>query len=287
MKITTVNFKATLNSEDNIGSIKKILLKHAKSDLVVFPEACVQGYMPFLEQESIKYYLESAINLTNTTSIRFLQEIKAIAAKNNQVIVLGAIERDDSLGYGQMFDSAYIILPDKTHYVYRKTHLATNEPYFLFPGNSLEVFQTPVGKIGVLICYDKCFSEAAKTLALKGAEIIIIISAWAYTDVHQNNDQKINDQSKNIFDIYDQVRAVENQCLVVVSNQVGVNQNKSLEFLGSSKIIAPSGKILGQIDDKLGELTIEVDLVASLIEERVLNLNALNIIKNRRPDIYQ
>src|SRR3989344_6136239 len=221
MKITTVNFQADLNPEKNKEQIKKILLRKTDSDLIVFPEASVQGYMPFSEQRTIKYYLESAVDLNKEN--KFINDIKEIASNSNQVIIVGAIERDDSLNDGQMFDSAFVILPNKTHRVYRKTHLATNEPYFLFAGNSLEVFQTPVGKIGVLICYDKCFSEAAKTLALKGAEIIIIISAWAYTDVHQNNDQKINDQSKNIFDIYDQVRAVENQCLVVVSNQVGVN----------------------------------------------------------------
>lgn len=285
MKITTANFKATLNSKSNIELIKKILFRNSDSDLIVFPEASVQGYMPFLEQESIKYYLESAIDLNRDNG--FIQEIKAIASSNNQVIVVGAIERDDSLGYGQMFDSAFVFLPDKTHRVYRKTHLATNEPYFLFPGDSLNIFDTPVGKIGVLICYDKCFCEAAKTLAVKGAGIIIIISAWAYTTVGQREKEKLIDHSKTIFDRYDQIRAVENQCVVVVSNQVGMNKNKTLEFLGSSKIITPDGKIIGQLDDRQGELTKEIDIINSLMQERVLNLNSLNIMRNRRPDIYQ
>lgn len=285
MKITTTNFKASLNSKSNIGLIKKILLRHSDSDLIVFPEASVQGYIPFLEQESIKYYLESAVDLNKDNE--FIEEMKAIASGNNQVIVVGTIERDDSLGYGQMFDSAFVILPDKTHRVYRKTHLATNEPYFLFHGDSLNIFDTPVGKIGVLICYDKCFCEAAKTLAVKGVEIIIIISAWAYTTVGQREKEKLVDHSKTIFDRYDQIRAVENQCVVVVSNQVGMNKNKTLEFLGSSKIVTPDGKIIGQLDDRPGELTKEIDIINSLIKERVLNLNSLNIMRNRRPDIYQ
>lgn len=285
MKITTVNFKATLDSHRNGELIKDLLIKYADSDLVVFPEASVQGYMPFLESTSIKYYLESAIDLSKDNAL--IKQIKEISSKNHQVVILGIIERDDSVDHGQMFDSALVIFPDKTHRVYRKTHLATNEPYFLLPGNSLDVFDTPIGKIGVLICYDKCFCEAARTLALKKAEIIVVISAWAYTSVGQNDRKKIDDHSKKVFDVYDQVRAVENQCLVVVSNQVGTNENKSLEFLGSSKIVAPSGKILGQLDDQPSELTRDIDLKELLIEERVLNLSALNILKNRRPDIYQ
>lgn len=285
MKITTVNFQASLNPEKNIEQIKKILIRKADSDLIVFPEASVQGYMPFSEQRTIEYYLESAIDLSKEN--KFINKIKEIASDNNQVIIVGAIERDDSLNCGQMFDSAFVFLPNKTHRVYRKTHLATNEPYFLFSGNSLDVFETPIGRIGILICYDKCFCEAAKTLAVRGTEIIIIISAWAYTNANQSQEEKNGDHSKKIFDVYDQVRAVENQCLVVVSNQVGLNDNKSLEFLGSSKIVAPSGRIINQLDDKPGELTEEVDLKALLIEERILNLNALNIMRNRRPDVYQ
>lgn len=285
MKITTVNFQAALSPQSNIREIKKILLNNTDSSLIVFPEASVQGYMPFLEQETIKYYLESAIDLNKGN--KFVNDLKTIAFNNKQVIIIGAIERDDSQGYGQMFDSAFVILPDKTHYAYRKTHLATNEPYFLCAGNSLNIYDTPIGKIGILICYDKCFCEVAKTLAVKGAEIIVIISAWAYTNTSQSQKEKDGDHSKKIFDIYDQARAVENQCLVVVSNQVGVNNDKSLEFLGSSKIVAPSGRIIGQLDDQMGELTKEIDLKTLLIEERILNLNALNIVKNRRPEIYQ
>ncbi len=285
MKITTVNFQAYLNPERNIKEIKKILLNNTDSNLIVFPEASVQGYMPFLEQETIKYYLGSAIDLSKEN--KFLNDLKEIASKNNQVIIVGAIERDDSQSYGRMFDSTFMILPNKTHHIYRKTHLATNESYFLFSGNSLNVYDTPIGKIGSLICYDKCFCEAAKTLAVRGAEIIVIISAWAYTSIGQNHKDKENDHSKKVFDVYDQVRAVENQCLVIISNQVGINDNKSLEFLGSSKIVAPSGRIIGQLDDRPSELTKEINLKTLLIEERVLNLNALNIIRNRRPEIYQ
>lgn len=282
MKITTVNFKAELNVEDNFARIKKILSKNKGSNLVVFPEASLQGYMSFAEERSIKYYLKNALNLRKNNKI--VNELQRIANTNHQVIVLGVIERDDADGAGAMYDSAIIFLPDKTLRVYRKAHLATNEPYCFFPGNSLEIHDTPVGKIGVLICYDKCFCEAAKTLSLKGAEIIIVISAWAYSAVDLK--EKKNDHSKIVFDAYDQVRAVENQCLVVVANQVGVNADKSLEFLGSSKIVLPSGKIIGQLEDTPGTLTENIDLTQALIDERVLNLSALNINKQRRPSLY-
>lgn len=284
MKITTVNFKAVLDSSVNTAALKDILQKHTESDLVVFPEASLQGYMPFLESTSISYYLDSATDLSQKNEVVDL--FQKHADSYNQTIIVGAIERDDSEGYGHMYDTAFVFTPQSSVQTYRKTHLATNEPYFLFAGESLDVFETPVGKIGVLICYDKCFCEAAKTLAVKGAEIIVVISAWAYTDIHQAENIKTTDHSRSVFDVYDQTRAVENQCLVVVSNQVGVNDDQSLEFLGRSKIIAPSGRILGVLEDTPEELTLDVDLPQLLIEERVLNLNSLNILRNRRPDIY-
>ena len=284
MKITTVNFKSCLDIETNINNIKSILDKYIDSDIIVFPEASLQGYMPFLEKESVSYNLDCAIDLS--LNHVFINYLKDFSSKNNQIIILGLIEIDESVHFGEMYDSALVILPDKSHKVYRKTHQATNEHYFLFPGNSLDVFDTPLGKIGFLICYDKCFPEAGRTLAIKGAEIIIIISAWGYSHVNMSEVDKLNDLSKQVFDTYDQVRAVENQCLVIVSNQVGTNEDNTIQFLGSSKIISPNGKILGQLGDTESELTLDVDLRASIIEERVLNLNALNLLRNRRPEIY-
>ncbi|MEN9922215.1 MAG: hypothetical protein RL097_492 [Candidatus Parcubacteria bacterium] len=284
MKITTVNFKAVLDPKKNFEAIQEILKKHSESDLVVFPEASIQGYMPFLEDESIKYYLESAIDLSKKDPI--VTELQKAAQDNDQTIIVGGMERDDVHGLGHMFDTAFVFLPDGTVHTYRKTHLATNEPYFLFPGDVLEPIGTSVGKVGFLVCYDKCFSEAAKTLAVKGADIIVVVSAWAYSGVDQSAEEKSADHSAKVFDVYDQVRAVENQCLVVVANQVGVNENRSLEFLGHSKVVAPSGRILGELGDQEDALTVDINLQELLIEERVLNLSALNIMRNRRPDIY-
>lgn len=284
MKITTVNFKAELDIEKNVRAIQRILREHAESDIVVFPEASLQGYRPFLESESILYYLNTAIDLSKKHNvIKVLQET---ADKNNQTIIVGGIERDDSEGYGRMYDTAFIFRPQKSVQTYRKTHLAANEPYFLFAGDSLDVFDTSVGKVGILICYDKCFCEAARTLAIKGAEIIVVISAWAYSSVDQSDDLKKDDHSRAVFDVYDQVRAVENQCMIVVANQVGVSDDRSLEFLGRSKVVAPSGKILGELGDESEELSLDIDLPQLMIEERVLNLSALNILRNRRPSIY-
>lgn len=284
MKVTTVNFHALLDTATNAVSVERILQKHAESDLVVFPEASLQGYAPFFGSKSTSYYLESAIDLSQKNET--IDTLQKYADKNTQIIVIGGMERDDSEGYGQMYDTAFVFTPQAPVRTYRKTHLATNEPYFLFSGDTLDVFETPVGKIGVLICYDKCFCEAARTLAVKGAEIIVIISAWAYSDVDQPQDVKVSDHSREVFDVYDQVRAVENQCVIIGANQVGVSDDRFLEFLGRSKVVAPTGRILGVLEDEPDELTLDIDLPQLLMEERVLNFNALNILRNRRPDIY-
>ena len=95
----------------------------------------------------------------------------------------------------------------------------------------------------MLICYDKAFPEAARTLALDGAEIIACISAWpaARTDPRPTSPRTAGRR----FDLFDRARALENQVVWVASaNQTGTFG--SLRFVGSAKVVGPGGDVLAE-----------------------------------------
>ena len=79
---------------------------------------------------------------------------------------------------GARHNSAAVLSGDGVLGVHRKIHLPLREDRFTTPGEQLIAFDTPAGRIGMLICYDKAFPEAARTLALDGAQVLAFMSAW-------------------------------------------------------------------------------------------------------------
>lgn len=122
---------------------------------------------------------------------------------------------------------------------YRKVHQPLGENLCYRAGDKYEAFDTPVGRMGMQICYDKAFPEAARTLALDGAEIITSLSAWPTARTNRVENPE-DDRWKQRFDIYDRARATENQVVWVASNQAGTFG--SLRFVCSAKIVGPGAR---------------------------------------------
>lgn len=140
---------------------------------------------------------------------------------------MGMPERDKRLR-GHIYNSAVLALPDGSVGVYRKCHLANFGPFdekrYFLPGRELPVFETPWGRLGVLICYDIFFPETVKTLALRGAELVVDISASPT-------------QTRRFFEAVLPARAVESTVFVAYCNLVGTEGQ--LEFWGGSRVIGP------------------------------------------------
>ena len=129
---------------------------------------------------------------------------------------------------------------------HRKVHqpLGENLSYAAATGPSaFAAFDSPVGRIGMLICYDKAFPEASRTLALDGAEIIAALSAWP-TARTAAADRIEDDRWKKRFDLYDAARALDNQVVWAASNQTGTFG--SLRFVGNAKIVGPGRRRPGR-----------------------------------------
>ncbi|MGZ4558483.1 MAG: carbon-nitrogen hydrolase family protein, partial [Mycobacteriaceae bacterium] len=147
-------------------------------------------------------------------------------------------------------------------------------------GDTFAAFDTPVGRIGMQICYDKAFPEAARTLALDGAEIITSLSAWPTARTAQAENME-NDRWKQRFDIYDRARATENQVVWVASNQAGTFG--SLRFVCSAKIVGPGGEVLADTGTEPGLVSARLDVQAELA---AIRSGGMYNLRDRRPEVY-
>jgi predicted amidohydrolase len=131
-------------------------------ELVVFPELAVTG--PIADAAN-------AQALAETISGRIARQLHRIAATANVHLIAGLVERD--VDTGRLFNSAILVGPNGLAGAYRKLHLAAADRAWAAPGNlGLPTFDIPAGRVGILIGYDALFPEAARALAIDGADII-------------------------------------------------------------------------------------------------------------------
>jgi predicted amidohydrolase len=170
IKVLGVPFKSQegqiqANVETAIQIIREELAKDPV-DLVVLPELFTCGYCGY----DLSPFAESA---DGPTAEKF-------ATLSRELDVLIGFGFAESSGQKKVYNSWLLLEPGGKRHLYRKTHLhptpaggKTNEPEFLLPGDTLEPFNTRLGRIGVMICYDGCLVEVPRVLALKGADLIL------------------------------------------------------------------------------------------------------------------
>jgi predicted amidohydrolase len=244
-------------------NLKKVLsaITDADADLLVLPEFFATGYQ-FVSQEEVSGLSESIPNGDTTERLSELSRQKGI------YLVAGLPERDGN----RFFNSAVLSGPDGFIGVYRKTHLFFEEKLYFSPGDTgFKVWDTKVGRIGIMICFDWFFPESMRALALIGADII----------AHPSN--LVLPYCPAAMPI----RCLENRVFAVTANRVGEENRKagqSLRFIGQSQITSPEGKIVIRAPEND-----EAILIAEINPEisRNKNLNPLNnIFDDRRPDMY-
>lgn len=225
MKIGYLQFKPVFcNPERNISIIEKSL-SGKKYDLMVLPELANSGYL-FSDRSEL---LKSSEEIPGGF---FVNELKKICSGKNCHIVSGICERSGN----KFYNSSVLIHPSGKVDVYRKLHLFDTEKKWFTPGNiSLRTYTISgkrIGKvkIGMLICFDWIFPETARTLALKGAQILC--------------------HPSNLVMPYCQkamsTRALENHVFTITANRTGseTSGSRTLTFTGQSVIVSPKGKYL-------------------------------------------
>jgi agmatine deiminase len=202
----------------------------------------------------------------------------ALAKENEVVIIVPVFEKDES-GY---YNSVAVIDADGSLLeTYRKVHVPHDplfyEQSYFQPGSEFRVYDTRHARFAVLICYDQWFPEAARIVALKGADIIFYPTAIGWIS-------GVEDPSEgNWRDAWETVQrghAIANGVHVAAVNRVG--REEDLIFWGSSFICDSFGKILARASDK-DEAVLVVELDLALNEEV---REGWGFFRNRRPDVY-
>ena len=245
------------------------LVAHARRDgaaLLVLPDAALGGYLTDLTEGDD---LPPALDADHPA----LQRVRALAGE--MVVLFGYRERDG----GHCYNTAVCLHGDGVLGRHRKVHQPAGESRAYSPGTGFAAFDTPVGRMGILIDYDKTFPEAARTLALDGAQILACLSAWP-TSVTNRAPRMSQDRQSRLFDLYDRARAAENQVVLVSSNQTGVLGG--MRFLGQAKVVGPAGDILARTWAKAGIAAADVDVCAEIATAR----RVLHHLRERRPDAY-
>jgi predicted amidohydrolase len=221
-----------------------------EADLLVLPEASLQGFLFRLDhcfdpQES-RYHWENAEPVPGPST----ELIAGWAGEQDLYIIFGLFERVDYADTPLLYNSAVLVGPEGYIGTFRKVHQPSEELGRYQPGHDWPVFKTSLGWIGMLICYDQCFPEAARELTLRGAEMLAIPNAWPKSDP----------ASDDRYDFYGRTRAAENCRWVLQSNQAGPSDRGDFEYLGYSRIVDPSGLVAaftppGQEGIALAEIT--------------------------------
>ena len=147
------------------------------------------------------------------------------------------------------------------------------EKFYFRPGNlGFPVFQTAVGPIGVYICYDRHFPEGWRALGLNGAQIVFNPSATSRS------------LSQYLWQLEQPAAAVANQYFVAAINRVGIEPLGDDDFYGTSYVVDPRGKLVGEAASDTGSEMIVRDLDLSLIEQV---RNTWAFYRDRRPEAYR
>lgn len=249
--------------DDPSKNIARIVehIEHLAQDgvrLAVFPECAVTGYCVSSKEEAERIGVR----------VQDLDAVRGAARQHQMVVIVGFAEKG-------LYNTAVLFDSDAEPLIYRKTHLPElGYDKFANTGDSLDVFETSVGRIGILICFDVRHPEAARSLGLKGADIIALPTNWPTgADISADN--------------LCIARAVENKVFVITANRVG--SENGYAFIGKSKIISPSGQVLdGAPGAEETVLVAELDLSVARNKRNVTvpGKHETTILESRRPELY-
>lgn len=227
-------------------------------DLLVFPDATLGGYLGDLRRPDVNALPPALAEDSFETG-------RVIAMAEDMVVCFGYTEELVVDGTPQHFNAALCVTGDGVLGRHRKVHQPAGEALAYSAGTTFEAFDSPVGRMGMLIDYDKTFPEAARSLALDGARIVACLSAWP-ASVTDRASRLPRDRQSRLFDLYDSARAAENQIVWISSNQTGVMGG--LRFLGQAKVVGPGGDVLARTWSKGALAVAEVDVDVEVARSR-------------------
>ncbi|WP_407270506.1 carbon-nitrogen hydrolase family protein [Radiobacillus sp. PE A8.2] len=256
MKIALGQFQPVLGDKaKNLQSIKQQMEQAAeqKADLILFPELCLTGY----------FIQDATDNLAEPVNGESVKQVQKWSKELNLYAVFTWPELKDD---GLVYNSASLISNTGDIVgIYRKVHLYDEEKLVFTPGERFKAFDTELGKIGLIICFDLDFPESIRSLKIDQADIVLCST---------NNMEPYQDYQE----AYLKSRSMENEIPVAICNRIGTERD--LTFFGESAIYSERGKNYIKLAEHPVTKTVEVPI-------RLKTDPNLQYVNNRRPVSYQ
>ena len=258
IKVAVVQFEISrFAPQENLEKAEQFIQQAAaqEADLIVFPEDFIAGP------------LDGRVDLADFDQ-QYVKHFQKLAAQYHIDIVPGSIIEGDENG---LYNTTYYIDRDGTILSqYRKLNLWLPERSYITPGNDISVFETRLGRVGLIICWDLMFPEIFREMVSEGVEMVICPSYWCLEDAGKG--QKLNQYAEvTLVNALCIARAFENEIVLVYANAAGkqVSGQNTSTLIGQSQITVPfKGSLDVAMDNFETMLVEEVDLdVLSIAEE--------------------
>jgi len=268
IKIAAVQMEPKLmETEKNLETILSVVRKTAANhaNLIVFPECSLTGYIFGSREE--------ALSFAETIPGPSTEKIYSMCRELEAYVIFGLLEREGN----RLFNAAAFVGPRGLIAGYRKNHLPfLGVDRFVDIGDRpFQVHKTPIGNIGIYICYDIVFPESSRVMTLMGADILAL----------PTNFPQVRRETLSTYIV--SARAIENRVHVVSADRVGSERGYS--FAGLSKIVNASGNILALASPDKEEIIYGVVGLESARKKRLAVIPGeyeVNYIEDRRPELY-
>ena len=273
------------NSADHKSNISRLtdkirLLAQQGAELIVLQE--LHNGLYFCQTEDVNIF-----DLGETIPGPSTEYFGALAKELNILLVISLFEKRTA---GLYHNTAVVIERDGSIAgKYRKMHIpddpAYYEKFYFTPGDlGFEPIQTSVGRLGVLVCWDQWYPEAARLMALRGAEVLIYPTAIGWESSDEKTEQT---RQSDAWQLVQRGHAVANGLPVITVNRVGHEEDPSgqtngIQFWGRSFVVGPQGELLLELGQSEEMTIVDVDLVRS---ERVRRW--WPFLRDRRIDAFE
>jgi predicted amidohydrolase len=248
--IAQINYRRD-NLQRHVRKLKNIISTYKNHDLIVFPELILHGHPSYDRPEPFLYRKMKKV------SAFVSGDLYRHARTEKARIIIGELKQS-----GEKYYNVATYVDTQSIQSYEKTHVHWSENFE--PGGKLKVFHSPLGEIGITICFDAAFPEVWRVLALMGAHIIVNIAAVPQFFSVEYMQRRLAGA------------AINNQVFVVYANRPGPH------FSGRSGVFSPRGKIEVEAGDKEQIIQAEIDL------DRIDTWrHEEQIYANRRPLLYR
>lgn len=247
-------------SDGNRETIRRLAQAHPSADLLVFPELAISGY-EFASRSELEE-LGEPFETGPTCAL-----CRELAAHLQTTLVVGYAEKTSQ----DYYNSCFLVTPNGSFTNYRKIHLFSREKEWFRPGDAAPpVVDTPLGRVGLMICFDWVFPETARLLALQGAQIIA-----------QPANLVLEFCQKTMIG-----RSIENRVFTITANRTGVEErmDRRLAFTGLSQVTDTKGTLLVQ-GPKEGENVGLTEVSLADADDKMITAEN-HLFNDRRTDLY-